>query len=389
MTVNRIIFIAIIISILVSFVISPMAKNIYSDPDLSKTSRKFDGFTIDFRGIDTPNSTYWALCNWQMDLTEFKKTYPDATGGGAYGGLQTGINVKKAIMSFWEIHYKENGKDKILRSNRIYPKGSESTFGGEGEGTNYISNFDWPTNVWHRFVLHSWKDSSTGKTFVGEWIQNLSTKQWTLFAYFNTNLENSYITGGLSQFQENYNANYFGVERSFQIKNMYAYDRTYKKWISLNTAKLSFDPASWGFNTAGTHDIGYTTNYFFGSSGLPVDDQKVYDANNPTYVTGTISQPNTPDFNTPVFKSASADLTSTKLTVKWEIDSTSCPCYQYVIDINKIVSGSLKNVLSDLTIRPEETSRSFSMAFKGEYRISLKCNAISGSSTSRTISKSI
>ena len=41
-----------------------MAKNIYSDPDLSKTSRQFEGFTIDFRGVDTPNSTYWALCNW-------------------------------------------------------------------------------------------------------------------------------------------------------------------------------------------------------------------------------------------------------------------------------------------------------------------------------------
>ena len=102
--VNKI-FIALIISILFSFVISPMAKNIYSDPDLSKTSKKFDGFTIDFRGIDTPNSTYWALCNWQMDLTEFKKKYPDAKGGGAYGGLQSSTYEKRAIMSFWEIQY--------------------------------------------------------------------------------------------------------------------------------------------------------------------------------------------------------------------------------------------------------------------------------------------
>ena len=49
-----------------------MAKNFYSDPDLSKTSKEFETFNIDFKGINTPNSTHWSLCNWQMDLTEFK-----------------------------------------------------------------------------------------------------------------------------------------------------------------------------------------------------------------------------------------------------------------------------------------------------------------------------
>ena len=63
---NKALVITIII-LLLSFVICPMAKNIYSDPDLSTTSRQFEAFTIDFLGIDTPNSTYWSLCNWQMD----------------------------------------------------------------------------------------------------------------------------------------------------------------------------------------------------------------------------------------------------------------------------------------------------------------------------------
>ena len=65
-----------------------MAKNIYSDPDLSKTSKEFEAFSIDFRGIDTPQSTYWSLCNWQMDLSEFKESHKDVSGGGAYGGFQ-------------------------------------------------------------------------------------------------------------------------------------------------------------------------------------------------------------------------------------------------------------------------------------------------------------
>ena len=46
-----------------------MAHNIYSNPVLNGTGRKFDGFSIDFRGIQTPRATYWALCNWGMNLS--------------------------------------------------------------------------------------------------------------------------------------------------------------------------------------------------------------------------------------------------------------------------------------------------------------------------------
>ena len=136
----------------ITFVICPMAKNIYSDPDLSKTSKQFEGFTIDFRGIDTPDSTYWALCNWEMDLTDFKKTHSQVSGGGAYGGLQTIINGKTAIMSFWEVLYKENGVEKSHRAHRMYPKGDESSFGGEGEGTNYIHEMFGIDS----FYIHGW-----------------------------------------------------------------------------------------------------------------------------------------------------------------------------------------------------------------------------------------
>ena len=76
-----------------------------------------------------------------MDLTEFKKKYPDVTGGGAYSGLKTNVNSKTGILSFWEVKYKEEGEEKSLRAKRIYPKGSENTFDGEGEGTNYIGEF--------------------------------------------------------------------------------------------------------------------------------------------------------------------------------------------------------------------------------------------------------
>ena len=45
-----------------------MAYNIYSDPDLSATSRAFKSFVIDFCATKRLIHTYWALCNWQMNL---------------------------------------------------------------------------------------------------------------------------------------------------------------------------------------------------------------------------------------------------------------------------------------------------------------------------------
>ena len=122
--------------LIIVLAINTMVKSIFSVPDLTKTSNKINTYTIDFRGIDTPQSTYWSLANYALDLTEFKKTHKEVTGGGAYGGLQTLYNGEKvAIMSFWKINYKENGETKTLRFNRIYPPGEEMDFSGEGEGT--------------------------------------------------------------------------------------------------------------------------------------------------------------------------------------------------------------------------------------------------------------
>ena len=386
--VNKKLNLLLVFSLLLLMIKCPMAKNIYSDPDLSKTSKKFEIFTIDFKAIDAPDKTYWSLCNWRMDLTEFKKKHPDATGGGAYSGLKTNVNSKTGILSFWEVKYTENGEEKSLRASRKYPKGSENTFDGEGEGTNYIEEFDWPTNVWHRFVIRSF-NSFDGYTYVGNWIQNYETKEWTLYSYFNTSLKNSYITGGLSQFQENYNEKYFGEERSFRIKNMYAYDISYKKWISLNTTRLSYDPASWGYNTAGTHEIGFTKDYFFGSSGLPVDDQKLYDESIPASITGTIIQPELPDFEKPEITSLIADIASNKIIVSWSYDSKKCPCYKYHLDIFQMVNNKVRNSITFDTILSETSKFESNNEFKGIYNITLTCYCISNESVSKSITETI
>ena len=163
-----------------------MAYNIYSDPDLSATSRKFDAFTIEFRGTKTPYLTYWALCNFGLGFTpETQAMFPEIKGGGAYAGLQNVDEAKgrKAIMAFWEMAYKdaETGEPKILTASRVYPKG-ENTFGGEGEGTNCIRNYEWRDNTWYRMLLRTWEDAERGTTFVGQWVEEKETGKWTLIS---------------------------------------------------------------------------------------------------------------------------------------------------------------------------------------------------------------
>jgi len=225
MFIKKPLIILIILISLVNVLCDTKARYLTSKLDISKTSQKFTTFSIDFRAIDAPMYTYWGLLCWTMDLTKFKESHPNASGGLGYGGLQTKEKGPHGIMALWQVEYKENNQQKVVKSTRVYPKGQESTFSNEGVGTNFISAYQWSANVWYRYTVHCWEDHSTGNTFVGQWYQNLATKEWTLFAYFDTNLKGSYIIGPLFQFQENFNPLTYGLERSSQFKNMYVIEK--------------------------------------------------------------------------------------------------------------------------------------------------------------------
>ena len=279
-----------------------MAYNIYSDPDLSKTSNTFTTFTIDFRGVQTPKITYWALCNFGLYFSpEAKAEYPGITGGGAYAGLQDNDDNedgRKAIMAFWEMFYTKKGVKENLRAQRVYPKGAQNNFGGEGEGTNHITKYVWEDMTWYRMVLHSWTDKETGRTFVGQWFQNLKTGEWTLISYFNSQLTNSCLRGGLSLFQENFvgGVNQF-VEREFHVKNIYALDHKDNEWKSLNKTTLSYGNGG-AANKEGGHSFGATDEYFWGIGGGDTDGltQDQYEAISKKSGVYTITQPDTPTF---------------------------------------------------------------------------------------------
>jgi len=241
-----------------------MAHNIYSDPDLSGTAGKFDGFMIDFKADKAGTATYWALCNWQMNIDDLMSKYVVTDEyAGAYAGLQMRPDGPKAIMSFWEINYLDTyGNEKKIEATRVYPSAEDTNrFDGEGEGTNYICTYQWEAGKWYRMYLNCYQNEN-GKTFVEQWVEDLSTEEWTLISRFDTGLYHSYFEGDMSQFMENYDYEYANETRTFEYRNIRVREYGNGNWTTLNTSRLSVD--TWWDNKKGNALFGAIEDRFFG-----------------------------------------------------------------------------------------------------------------------------
>ena len=241
-----------------------MAHNIYSDPVLTNQSGKYSGFLIDFRADYTPEGTYWALCNWDMDTSCLSKLGTVTDAGGAYAGLQSNDVGPESIMSFWEITYKDSkGSKHVINANRVYPEtNSTNHFGGEGEGTNYITGYEWKPGKWYRMYIGCYEDAASGHTFVEQWFEDIAKKKWTKICVFDTGLSNSYFKGAMSQFMENYDYETSNNVRTFEYKNIYVRDYKTGKWNGITKSTLSID--TWWGNKKGSYAFGANENALYG-----------------------------------------------------------------------------------------------------------------------------
>lgn len=360
------IFLITIIIYLVSIinVHATMAHNIYSDPKLN-TSDVYDTFMIDFQGVQTPSYTYWALCNWGMDLSKFKQSHSGVNGGGAYAGLQANEPGRRsAIMSFWEVSY-DGGQ--IQRAKMVYPNGETNSFGGEGEGSNYITDYNWQTNNWYRMLLHAWDNPETNTTYMAQWFLDLSTNEWRLISVFDTKLPSSGMTGGFSQFQENYVGTTAKEIREFNFKNMYVRKKSNQLWYSLNTTVLSYDTKAYGYDTAGRHEFGIRNNMFYGLSGGTISNQNQYDKNQPDQQTLSINQPKLPQITNPPVTINVSNINGTA-TIKWNYNG---PQKEYILKIIDNKTNKLINTVS--SIKPEKRNLSFNDDSKNHiYELEIK-----------------
>lgn len=249
-----------------------MAHNVYSEPDLGSTSGRFDGFLIDFKADRAGTATYWSLCNWYMNTDDLVATCGSTEAyAGAYAGLQMRPDGPKAILSFWEINFQdENGSEATIEAERVYPAaGDTDRFGGEGEGTNYICDYPWEAGKWYRMYLNCLQNEER-KTFVEQWVADLTTGEWTLISRFDTGLYHSYFQGDMSQFMENYDYEYANETRTFEYRNLCVREYGQKDWTVVRTSKLSID-TFWD-NKKGNAVFGATGDRFYGiANGLGAD----------------------------------------------------------------------------------------------------------------------
>ena len=372
------------------------AFNIYSDPDTSQTSGRFTTYSIDFLSDDTADCTYWALANFGLYKSKAtQKKYKNISGGGAYAGLQDGAYAKHwdgsyfrnedgtlyfgkvGILSFWEMTYydKIEKKNVIMRASRVYPEG-ESTFGGEGEGTNCIMPYAWQDSRWYRMILHSWDDAETGTTFVGEWYQDLETGEWTLFAYFDTHLYESCIEGGMGLFMENFSTSTKDDVRTFKTKNIYAQDAADGLWKSLPTCKMSYGDGGTP-DKVGGHDFGAADDYFWGTAGGVVENQASYDASSRKSGTYTINQPDQPTLSAPKEPTLKAEQKGKNLNVSWTADPTGAPQQSYTLSV--FANG--EKVFETTQTRPEVDACKVEDFSAKEYKCVLTVNDIFGGTT--------
>lgn len=258
-----------------------MAHNIYSDPDLSEMSGKYSEFQIDFKADYAPEGTYWALCNWNMDLSSYSNAYDT---GGAYCGLQQTSTGPKAIMSFWNMEI----DGEIVTPTLVYPiNNGNGYFDNEGSGANYIVDYDWQAGKWYTLNIRSYKDKTTGNIFVEMKVKAVNDSEWDLICIYDTKLTNSYFTGDMSQFMENYDYKYASKLRSFQYANLYIKELDSEEFKPITRSKLSID--TWWENKKGTYEFGSTSTnlwgitFGFGEDSAPLNsDISSYEIVNPT-----------------------------------------------------------------------------------------------------------
>lgn len=208
---------------------------------------KFTEYSVDFKADHVPQGTYCSLANWDMDLSELKKTHTNVhTNSGsiqAYAGLQSTVTDigMASIMSFWDVFATDkHGKDIVIRAKLVYPTSDgNDDFDNEGTGAHCIRPFEWEADHWYRMLLQCSTAPQTGNTQVEQWICDLETNKWTKLCVYDTGLKNSCFIGDVAFFLENYIKELAGDVRSMEIRNPRIKKVGHSSWTNLTQAYMN------------------------------------------------------------------------------------------------------------------------------------------------------
>lgn len=247
------------------------AHNFYSNPIIPGQTDKYDGFYIEFKAEDAAWGTYWALCNWNMNLDNETEEYTNSYGTpfGAYAGFQVLDNGNKAlIFSVWDGVRVSDNKHQWVDfvssgfSEQEYSARNERK-SGEGSYTQYLFDYNWSSDKWYGMYLAS--EIINGEAHVSMYIYDISATQWTHVVTVNTHLKDSHMEGSMGMFMENYHSTSREALRSCKLRNVWI-QPVGQKMTEITTFRLSTDSnvnklGSFAFNSYGNYIWAYTTGY--------------------------------------------------------------------------------------------------------------------------------
>ncbi len=346
----------------------------------SVTNGKTDGFMMDFYS-DSDNAlcTYWSNANWSMytGKTVKKFGYISFKGGGAYAGLQIGDTPadRRGIMSMWRYEYLDlkTKETKYIYAKALY--GKTTTYDNEGSGTSCVMKYDWKSSQWYRELLLCWEDEETGYTLIGTWFYDYEADKWTLFAYYNTFLVESYISGDIGQFLENFVESTRENYRSFRYRNIYMLPHGETDWVSCPTVHLRSDanPKAWGEAKLGVSEDG---TYVWAS----VDGRSEVDTDELLEIRPTLVQAAKPTLgDVKIAEFTARDTKSQGTKVNWTLADNSTPQLSYKL-IVKNENGD--EIAKASGTRPEVNELSIGDLGTDAYKCELTVTDVFGKSVS-------
>ncbi len=375
-----IMLVAMIGTMLCGSVLADGSHGFYMTTYSNVVDEKADGYMIDFYSdSDQALATYWSNMNFGMytEATVKKYGYSAFKGGGAYGGLQIlgNTNERKGIFSFWRYEYVDV---KTMKKGYIYADaivGKTTHYDNEGSGTSCVMDYPWKSSQWYRELLYCWTDEETGNTFAGNWYYDYEADEWTLFAYYDLKLVDSYIKGDISQFLENFSEGEGARYRSFRYKGIYFLSHENGEWVSSPEVYLRSDgnPKAFGEVDLGlADDETYVWAWVDGTSEIDSDELIAKKL--------TIKQDEKPSYGKPIIDKVDGVGFGGKLTVKWTEPKNGTPQLSYKVEV---FDNGGNSIGVKTGTRPEVRSITFDDIEEENYKAVVTVTDVFGQSVSQ------
>lgn len=197
---------------------------------------EFDAVSIDWKCTEDAGGTYWAVHNWSY----------------GYAGFQNFLGQHILLFSLWDL------PDGTKPTVEFALDGYHGNFGGEGEGKQVYTNFDWEVDTWYSMKIerHYENDKTYFTQFIkeenGDWIKTASVSYPAEVHY----LDITHV------FQEDFSFN--NRRRSCEVRNAggkIANTDTWEFWKNCEITNSFFPTSDATWENGAMENISFNCDY--------------------------------------------------------------------------------------------------------------------------------